>query len=341
MTGLNSPNILAYQYIALPIVMVLLWRLRLLKRRAPISVLVGAVTIGLLCSFAPGWLPASDRSAQIATFEGDPLGARAALLSRRVERAFTRIGTDLELGTQITQVFEGAEQVRLVLNSGARQQIIVWGNSGWLNLSFRDLPTKALSEFPILSMYRGAEELRLVQSVPVIGLSFEPPQASAMFISELIAAHSVARPEEFWISASLTQAAWTSFAHRAYPTWQLANLQLAQSLEGEFEPALLKCAMENYDKALTFLRRGDNIELESAIYNNLAMAHMVDFFINGVADERKVAYELLEFAQAAGKQPNMFKIILDAPLESRLNAATLRAFYQPRRKKHKKPQDVN
>jgi hypothetical protein len=66
---------------------------------------------------------------------------------------------------------------------------------------------------------------------------------------------------------------WTSFSHRAVPMWMMGTYHLVRAISSkELEKGELSCAISSFEAARAQLRPSDNLELQSAISNNLAVA---------------------------------------------------------------------
>ncbi|MCO6431540.1 MAG: hypothetical protein J5J00_11825 [Deltaproteobacteria bacterium] len=253
----------------------------------------------------------------------------------------------------IPSFIESRESAESFLAEHPPLMALIWGGQRWLNVSFQRRPSASLGSLGLGVPYANHQEMKLVQSVPIIGLSLEPIEATASFLANLSeglslnirmpAADSEAREEIALFEAAARRAFWTNAAHRAHPAWLLGNRYLISSLrEFGLERQALSCALRSYKSALALLNRGDNSELKAAINNNMAVALYSRYASTGKPKFRKAAQKRLLQALRTLHEPNIFKVMPEASgvaadnLASLLAAKNIKKLSERRSRKGKK-----
>lgn len=324
------------QQLAFPLLLLGMAALPIFGRRAPASVPLVALVCGAL-AIRIAYLDATDapQTVAVALLGQDAYESKSTLLREAIRRDVHIRGLDRSVvarrsSERITSA-NGADQYLAVLHS---IPFVVWGTGKWINLSFhpsRSVLVRSSDLEPWLKYTR----LKFVESVPVIGMTLEPRADTARFIVTLAQIFGAARsiPEDRVLEAVETNlkdsalhiAQWTTFAHRAYPWWQLGNLYMHQALShGRFDAALLHCAIDAYTQARRMAgAKGDNPELLAAALNNRAVAHALLLLVEDRAALMPLIKRELQTAADSAHDRNLFSIRYRAAAIARAN---LRAF---------------
>jgi len=95
---------------------------------------------------------------------------------------------------------------------------------------------------------------------------------------------------------------------------------------GEFQAGELKCAIESYERALDYLKYLDNPELRSALFNNRALAALMQRYLEGVPGGVKLARSNFEAALKLSSRKNRFGVPYHSGLIAGRNLVRLRKF---------------
>jgi hypothetical protein len=336
------------QLVVFPLVLFLLWKLRILGRRVPKAPLMGAMFLAILASgYSYLYVRDEPLSFVVAKLEGDDFEARSRQFRLLHRAQLRRIGGTRAIEAQRThESFRSHAEALRFLNRSAYLPAVVWGNERWVTLTLHPERTR----YPVsgeLKTWLSALGLQFVESVPVVGLSIDPEDATAEFLSRVLAAllplsHSSigalsqrfrgtgfsesGRIENELMYAANQQAPWNSFAHRAYPWWLLGNLQLTKALhDGRVEKGELECAIRSYTQARRFIGRGDNPELLAAALNNRAVAQAILGQFGRPRSSRALVKHTLRVAVASLKEPNLYGVPFRAAKIARANLKAIRA----------------
>lgn len=325
------------QILAFPFVLFFLWKLRILGRRVPKAALIAAM-FGALLASGYSYLYVRDEplSFVVARLEGDDFEARSRQFRLLHQEQLTKIHGPRVIKAQRThESFRSHTEALRFLNRSAHLPAVVWGTDRWITLTLHPERTRVPVSGELRS-WTSALGLQLVESVPVVGLSMNPEQATAEFISRVLAALlPLTRPglgvvgqrrveDELMFTAN-QQAPWNSFAHRAYPWWLLGNLQLAHALrDGRVERGELECAIRSYTQARRFIGRGDNPELLAAALNNRAVAQAILGQFAKPRTSRKLVKNTLRAAVGTLKERNLYGVSFRAAKIARANLKAVR-----------------
>jgi hypothetical protein len=220
------------------------------------------------------------------------------------------------------------KQAREVLSKYPAASTLIWGSNRWIHASFPHRPELLLSSFPEGSQAWELRELfnvpdfLIVTSVPEIGLSTSPPEATANFLALLINLDDGAFTSDRPVSEStsralrimaLQRAPWTTNAHLAYPMWRIGTAALVELLVAKYyQFSEMKCVTRAFESALLRLQPGDNPELRAAILNNLAVAR----YLEGTAERqpalKAVALDLWNKSVQTQREKNLLRVPLRA-----------------------------
>ncbi len=333
-----------YQILALPLIVMLLVRLRLGAHRAsPIVLALGMIgaLVAVWFSYAP--VTTASHIALIAPLGRDELETDATKLREAINQAMDREEHYGKLeAIRYHAMARTQREASKILSQSEDAHILVWGDTRLIRISFPQqdqIGDPALSAPPAQEPMTG---LRLVTSIPLIALSYQPQADTAAFIAKLSAALSLLDAGPKAASNALLQladvgsmaATWRSFAHRSYPWWISGNLSLQAALTSSLSRArsdqlgadqlgALECALDAYDKARSYLRFGDNPELLAAILNNRAVALYTKGVYLGKPLYRSLALKNLSAATDTLKHPNLFGIKYRVGKIALMNTKTL------------------
>ncbi len=277
------------QYLFFPFVCLALWWGGLLRISAAT---LGLAMAGYLCGFAGNFYYAGTphNNVAIVRFQDDPLEVETHKFREALQKRFKvfsnlqaqRFPDDL---TTLKDVEAAMQKIRsgraFSFHAGATPvaelKAAIWGGLRRVYMVFSGERVMTLAQATHLPEGMQLGRLELIASVPQVGLSFQPQQYTQEFAARTLAGTlpSVFQaPEQPSAEAHLLYAAgmiagWTSFAHRAFPWWVLANRYLAEGLSGgDLSEGSIRCAHRAFEMAKKYLRRGDNPALEAAILNN-------------------------------------------------------------------------
>lgn len=329
LTALSSPTL---QAIAFPFLILVIWRVKVFGQRTPLRILLlSLVCAAVVSGFGYSSYVLERNGFLVAQLADDPQGIKSRIFRERINAAI-RQSAGKTFGGRAAAYHSRLEtpaEAAAVFDSGKPEWGIAWGDSRWLNLS---LPWREPIELHELSeAVAGIGALKIVSSVPVIGLSFEPSGDTARFLALLFVAlrdkgSLPDRDAELYLREALTsEAFWTSFSHRAYPALLLGNMYMRMSLQrSDFEGGYIAAALRSYDQGLSFLRGNDNPELSAALLNNKGVALAVAAHFQ--ADKRlgKLAVQELRRAFQAISMHNRSGLRFRAPRLAKYNMTVLR-----------------
>jgi len=327
-----------YQIIALPLVWILLWRLRVAGVLIPRVVLLISV-IGAILSLGYSRLHVPDEQWAIVVshFQADEFEIKTRQFRERLEheigRAAPHFGVRVERSS--LSISSHREALRF-LNSAEHLPAVIWGTSRWVNVSMHPERTASLNR-EALEPWISIVGLEIVPSVPIIGMSKEPESDTARFLvtalgglfSGSLKAHEHSDSVRSWTESTLLGAAtqqspWTTFAHRAFPWFVIGNRHFAQALKGgTYQAGEMACAIEAYTNVRRSLRAGDNPELLAAALNNRAVAHAIVQLVERRPELKRLIRRELRTAAHAAREKNLFKVEFLAPKIAKLNLEML------------------
>lgn len=309
------------QLVCLPLVALLLWRLKVLGARLPAWIPLGACILAFLF-FAASQpfvsLAIGSHRVFFAELQNDEEGTLAYKLRNRLDLVLHQEGA---LRTRrLRAEFASTADVSKWLSkrSGA---VVISGNHRWLTASFATRAPLGLIGSKFALAHPKLPSLELVQAVPSIGVSFEPRNETAHFLGFVLAADEFgdaapaselfAQTETILRHAAEISAPWTASFHRALPWWMLGNLYLKELLaQDTYQPALLACALEAYEMARKFLRPKDVVsaDLYAALRNNQAVALVIQGTAEGQTSPLLLAREYFREARNTRKTPNVHAV---------------------------------
>lgn len=302
------------QLLIVPLLSLVMWGISIQGARIPRVIFAFAflgVGVGAVIRFSTVHL--RDGAFVVATVSKQGLWQETKIYRDRLHRA---LGTD---GRAMAGLHRGTIESQLAAESvlAKRHALggVVWGASRWMSISFRQTPGESLRSFPEGSFAKRwldsnqLQDLRLVRSVPTVGLSHGHQDATVHFIADMIslwndfARHTspdMMSPELESRLAGLarTQARWSSRSHIGLVLWMLGTYHLVRAVEGDsISGGDLACALREFADALGQFRPRDNPSLYAALQNNFGIAMLIDADFSEKRDElRKHALKRVKVA---------------------------------------------
>ena len=346
MKGLTSVDISYIQLLVFPLLLFVFYRFSFLKLRVPRLVLLAALLCAVFATaFSFTYLPARGGVFLVARLAGDSHEINSRLFRAKIHADASMLANSHRPAAvrryfrEISSLREAAE----ALKGRKDRRALVWGNRRWLNVSLKRREPKSLDELEIPAAHEWLRALRLVLTVPVIGLSYNPPNETGGFLALLFSGlaggsrGTVLSPsQELHLrDAGEMVAAWTSFAHKAYPYLLLGNHYLAQAFSREaYQAGEMHCALRAYLRGLSFLRPGNNPDLEAALHNNLGVALAARYVMEEPGPLKKYPIKHFALAKKAGHALNRFGFVPQASVEAVRNVYLIRSLMVKGKKKN-------
>ncbi len=326
------------QYAAFPLVCLLAYFVRLHGVRLPrwgLALAVGCAGLAFFYSYFPSVGPA--RAAIMSPLEGDALKTQSRLLRERVNRDLVGFGQQ-KVRSTARSIDSHEQALELMKNSGLRA--VVWGNTRWVRVAFKEQAPQALGEIRPHDVLMGLSELRLVTSVPSIGLSYEPRNETADFLAGILGgltpgfAHTITTQEAGLRELLLKDTGqlisfWSNNSHRALAWWGMGNIQAFRALQQDrLDLGELRCAIDSYKKARGFLRAKDaaNRDLLIAVINNLSVLRIVEQVDSAGREPVMRGKKLLVSAIKLAKHPSPYPSRIGPAEVARLNWQLLKGY---------------
>ena len=311
------------QLIAFPLVLFSLWRFiarTSLLPRWPLLLAAAFACLGALATYRG---PADNaQSFSLARLHGDDIEAETRVFREKVNSVLRELGPVRAI--RYHGSFATDAEARREFARDPKLRALVWGSARWMNVSFpfeEPVELRFLPGFPYAERVAG---LRMVTSVPIVGLSYQPPHDTAFYLGTLLDGVLPSRGWEVFYSGgwdhrdelSLLTAAryhafWSSSAHQALPRWILGNRYFYRALaNGDYDGGMMRCALASYRSARAVLRRGDNADLLAAIYNNAAVAEAVRIVAERPKPSLAWVRRALKKGVQAKRDPNLFRVPL-------------------------------
>ena len=326
--GIKAPDSTLSQLLALPPLAWGLSQLRLRGTRIPQVIIWVALVLAMLASLASRhYFGDPSQSFLVTRLSEDTFEDRSRIFRERLTQTLGRSALvnvqreRLEVRTAIEAQHMIEQQPRLLG--------VVWGSERWISISFPKVEPLLLKGLSATSIYPELAKLRLVRSVPAIGLSFLPRTETALFLARLFEAkraltHGLPAAELSLIAAGRVIGGWNGQAHRAYPWWLLGTSYLENILSSSrVELGEVRCAVQALTWAKRYLPWGSNPELRSAILNNLAVAVYLEALVSGKGHAKKLPRDLFKAGASARKEPNFYRLKLEAPRVAQHNLKML------------------
>ena len=338
------------QAFVFPFVLVLLAQVSVFSHRINFWVITGGAVLGLFSiaySFTSP-LHIGRGGALIARLSSDELQTETRIFRERINKF-------LSYSTHVTahsffEEFDSYSEVRDFIENHPRISLVTWGSTRWINIAFRTEEPVSLKELGLETGFSDASSLKIIKSIPVIGMSYEPTNDTASFIADILVGVSdggrkfTKEDRQLALQHAATQrATWSSFAHRTYAFWLLGNLYLEEAFQNEeISRGSLNCALDSYKRGLQFLRKNDNPELEAALYNNYAIALFLQAMFEGDIKFKETAFKHFKMAVRTLGQKNLFSVPYVAGVVAHENFVRASKFrFVILRKKGKKNRKLN
>lgn len=324
-------SVAVLQAFLFPLVAASLLLVRIAGRRIPLAVVVsGAVLAFVGVGFSVTAPQRADSAVLVAQFSipEDDLGAVSRVFRERLRDSL--IGPQVRIVPYFNRLADSGAAMALLAKSPSKG--LVWGTERWISVAFPTHPIRTLADLG--SDVGALSDLQIVGSVPVIGLAAEPSFDTFNFLAYLFDGlplypfAPLSAPQELsLLSAAEYGAHWNSYAHRAYPWWLIGNHHLIAALRHPHElQRQVRCAFDAYARALSFLRGGDNVELQAALYNNQGVALALQGYMSGEGRRRlKFAQRLWRFGKRSRAERNIYRVPLRAWVAAAHNMQVLQA----------------
>lgn len=281
--SLWAPLALEYVQVVvfLAVVALLMWRGRaVLPRAITVCALLGGIA-GACYAYSLVRSHANDGEVvYVLRLQGDETGGASRILREAID------GRDRSLTRRMYQELEVTRRLRedlaRVFDNARDESGVVWGGTNLVRYSpSPKVPVQVkvvahssrIGAAPVVSSRLG--ELSIVVDIPVIGMSYQPVNATGAFIRLLTKAQRASGEEREILleAAGRISDRWRSSEHKAYPFFLIGTDLLRRYFAGgAIEPALLECSLRDFQSALTFLKTGGNTQLLAGVRNNLAIA---------------------------------------------------------------------
>lgn len=317
------------QAVIFPLVILLFARFEIGGRKIhPLVIVLGSTisVLGVAYAFtSPTHL--GNNGILIARFEGDEMQNLTRIFRELVNTQTTREGN--VFAHSYYESIGSYKEAREFLAEHPKLSLVTWGNRRWINIIFKDERDSQLRDFGLTSDFAAMGSLKIVNSVPLVGLSFQPQRDTARFVAEIALGSSVVNPRgsqqdrELALYHALgTAGTWTSFAHRGFAGLKLGNLLLEQAIKNDsISRMTLNCAISAYQKGLSFLRPKDDPELNAALRNNLGVAIYIRSIFDGSIKQRSIGVQLIRKAVKLAKVKNRLGILPQASSVAKDNLA--------------------
>lgn len=319
---MSSLTLGTLQYALFPALLLLILCVRIAKARVPRAVFMFALG-GCLMSAAAAfaWWPSSNWAVAAAVLQNDEFEVETFKLRERINSFLRHQGG--ARAVRFHREFSNAKEASDYLAENTTQRALLWGNRGWINISLPETEPLLLGGTRLGAQYEMLKSVKLVSSVPGVGLSIAPRNESAQFVAAIVLALSEGgaslgmpserSPETVLRDAGNLFAPWSASAHRALPWWLLGNrLTLDFLNQSHYERATLLCAREAFLRALSFVRAKDAVsaDLYAAAKNNLAVLALVESVVEGSTHPIHDARPLFREALVVRSSPNVYGLEL-------------------------------
>jgi hypothetical protein len=277
------------QFVLLPVIVGVAWRVRLFSVRIP-TVVLGAACIGALVGavFRFSNVTLSRGAFLVAKLSDQDLQQETKIYRDKMRRV---LGADNDalVGLHSKRITTMTE-ARWLLDRSPQLGGVVWGSMRWMTASLQTYAPLSFSSFgsssaaqDYLARY-ALPDLLISRSISSVSLSHGDERASIAFLAGTSklwrdVPYAVApghdRPEFDSMAVGLARmrARWTSHAHLAFPLWLAGTRHLVRALEQpELEFGELRCAIARLKQAIKQCRGRDNPHLEAAARSNYALA---------------------------------------------------------------------
>jgi hypothetical protein len=269
-----------------PLVVYLFGRLRIVSVRIPGWLILMSLLLGITgvaySYYSPTHIGKS--SILIARFENDNMQNVTRVFREAINNSLSAVG-DLRSHSYY-ETINSSSSASQFLKEHPKIDLLVWGNQRWVNINIREEFSSTLKRYGFIQNFAGIESLRVVETVPTIGLSFKPRPATASFIAHLSLGIKAVNPKasdlerELALSyAASVPASWSSFIHRSFAWLKLGNLYLEKAIRQGNKN--FDCATNAFQKGLSYFHQKNNLDLAAALLNNLGVAQYTQSVLTG------------------------------------------------------------
>ncbi len=284
-------------------------------------------TVAAVIAFSVPYFRALGANVYIATLTNDPLENDSRVLSKILQGQIKLHGGR---SVRLYKTFAKERNAEKFLRKKSASAV-VWGTKDYLKVSFKKQPPIRLFGFSIIG------------SVSKLVIANDPAPDTARFLGALLSAISRKdiKTSEAIVElqfAAGQQSLWKSGSHKAVPYFLLGNgyLQLAFT-NGHYQAAYLECALNAYQKAISYLYRPEhNLELYFAVLNNKAVATYLSGHFEGQKFYKKRARLLLKRTLKEIKRKKLARLFSEEVEVLAGNFANSRVFSSKRHGSKKK-----
>lgn len=283
---LFGADIATVQLVAFPVIILILFWVRLLEVRVPRLVLVGA-GIAALAGVSVAYVPKQIEGPgfYVAKLEDDQYEAQSRIFRESI-REFLAEQRPIEV-IRYHYSFASNDEARSLADESSPPRPVVWGDSTWIDITFpkrRPIKIAELGSDQLFSKTRfrdyqkQLEKLRVHSDVSSVGLPPRPEDATADYVASVnLAFWSDALDlEEALLRAATIESPWRTKWHMGYPWWRLGTHYLRRALAGDsVELGELKCAVKAFREAAGQVSQRANPEIFAVIYNSLGIAEFL------------------------------------------------------------------
>ncbi|MBX7137600.1 MAG: hypothetical protein K1X83_06415 [Oligoflexia bacterium] len=356
MRALIPLDLSTIQLIFLPLVLLGLWRIRILGARIPgrLILLSGICALGA-AGFSRLQTFKAEGSLLIGLLAADPHGVETRLFRDEINRSLSDVTAFMRSGARRQRLgatavsyqreIQGKSEALALIQSSPSFPGLVWGDRKLVNIAFKTSAPELLDLNGARNLPYPLSQFELIDSVSQLWLSFEPRRDTARFIATLYAAlvtKDITTKEVLLRTAIGQQSRWRSFSHRALPLMLLGNIYLRQALDAPYgDTSSIECALASYKLATHFLRMKEHPELFAALLNNMGTALYLQGTLLNKKNLRRGGRVAFKRARDVGKRmrgTELQRVVAVVKRNSQL-VKGLKAKHRPiglQRKKHKK-----
>ena len=174
------------QYLVFIPVVALLSLATLFGGRIPRILLIGSVCAGLTgAAFAYSYRDSERGAFLVSRLKGDEYEIQTRQLREQIRILLQSPGSPTV--SRYYRALDRHSQANVMLKADHELQGVVWGSGGWINVSMPEPTTVSLAELGVNKRAGKLGAFRLVTSVPAIGISLKPIEATGRFLSDLFA----------------------------------------------------------------------------------------------------------------------------------------------------------
>ncbi len=297
----------------LPLLAAMLWRLRIQGQRVPRALILGAAALAV-SAFAVGYSAKTltEKRIIISRFSDDPLGSDSRIFRERLDEQLKGLSS-LRV-VRFPGSFNTYAEIRKKYAHGRNFDAFLWGKKDSFVLIFPK---------PEIKLSKSFYNLKISSEIPPMSLSRSGDTGTVEFVADLIAAvlgdqNNSGHREILLQSALGVQSRWRSRSHKALAAWLLGNDALQASIDGEFEPAELQCALKHFAGSSSAFNGKRDPQLAAAVYNSWGVALAIDGWMRGdkealaqAESQFKRAVETRKFAGTAGVAAKTWQMARD------------------------------